>query len=159
VTYENIAAPVAARRRGATRLATPALGVAALGALLTVLAPFLPWASVSVASETLTLKGLDEDMNGKITIVLGIAAVVVVAVLAMRAVKGVWVLLPVLGLLIVLVGWAQTRKLQNTLDAVGVGSDAAGITASNGIGVWLTILGGLLLLATAVLVPMTRRRD
>jgi hypothetical protein len=159
MTYDNIAAPVTVRRRGASRLATPALGAAALGALLTVLAPFLPWASVSVASETLTLKGLDEDMNGKITLVLGIAAVVVVAALAMRAIKGLWVLLPILGLLIAFVGWAQTRKLQNTLDAVGIGSDTAGISASNGIGVWLTILGGLLLLATAVLVPMTRRRD
>jgi hypothetical protein len=158
VTYENTAAPVATRRRGPSRLATPALGVAALGALLTVLAPFLPWASVSVASESLTLKGLDEDMNGKITIVLGLAALAVVAVLALRAIKGLWVLLPILGLLIAFVGWAQTRKLQNTLDEIGVGTDAAGISASNGIGVWLTILGGILLLATAVLVPMTRRR-
>jgi uncharacterized membrane protein len=158
MTYENIAAPVATRRRGAARLSAPALGVAALGALLTVVATFLNWATLTLQGETpVTANGLDEDMNGRITVVLGLVALVVVGVLALRAVKGLWVVLPVLGLLITFIGWAQTRKLQNTLDAIGVGATDA-VKATNGIGVWLTIVGGILLLATAVLVPATRRR-
>jgi len=158
MTYENITAPVAARRRGSSRLSTPGLAVAGLGALLTVVATFLNWATLTLQGETpVTANGLDSEMNGRFTVVLGIVAVLIVALLAARPVKGLWVLLPILGLLITFIGWAQTRKLQNTLDAIGVGvSDA--VKASNGIGVWLTILGGVLLLATAVVVPMTRRR-
>jgi hypothetical protein len=155
MTYDNTA--VATRPGTRARLATPALAAAGIGALLTVLAPFLPWATVSVGAESLTANGLEEDMNGRITIVLGAAALVVVGVLALRAIKGLWVLLPILGLLVTFVGWAQTRKLQNTIDAIGA-PDSAGVGASNGLGVWLTILGGVLLLATAVLVPALRRR-
>src|SRR3712207_7978394 len=71
MTYENMAAPVATRRRPAPRLSTPALGVAALGALLTVVATFLNWATLTLQGETpVTANGLDEDMNGRITVVL-----------------------------------------------------------------------------------------
>jgi hypothetical protein len=161
MTYQSTE-PATVRSRGRSRLATPALATAAVGALLTVVAPFLTWATLTLPGEarSTTANGLDTDMNGRVTLWLGVAAVVVVAVLAVRAIKGLWVLLPILGLLITFVGWAQTRKLQNTIDDIAtVSADLArSVQASNGIGVWLTILGGILLLATAVLVPVTRRR-
>ena len=138
------------------RLPPLALGVAAVGAVLTIVAPFLRWATLAVGEESLTANGLDQDMNGKISIWLGVVSALVVAVLVLRAVKGLWVLLPVLGAMIVFVGWAQTRKLQNTLDATGLANTGT-VSASNGPGVWLTAVGGLLLLSTLVLVPVLRR--
>lgn len=160
MTYENTA--VAARPGVGSRLANPALATAAVGALLTVLAPFLPWASITLPGEkgATSYNGLADEFNGRFTIYVGIVAVVVVAVLAVKRIKGLWVLLPILGLVVTFVGWAQTQKLQNTVDEItAISADAgAAVHVSNGIGVWLTILGGVLLLATAVLFPMTRRR-
>ena len=157
MTYENITAPLASRRArpGCRRRPSPWRGS---GHFSPWSRSSLNWATLTLQGETpVTASGLDSEMNGRFTVVLGLVALVIVAVLALRPVKGLWVLLPILGLLITFIGWAQTRKLQNTLDAIGVGTSDA-VKATNGIGVWLTIAGGVLLLATAVLVPATRRR-
>ncbi len=160
---------VAPKPRSSTaRFPRPALAVAGAGAVLTVLATQLTWTTASVTAagttDSLVLKGTDPDMNGRFTLVLGLLALAVVAVLALRAVKGLWILLPVLGALVLLVSWAQTVKVSNTLDEAAdltSGSAASGLMQtemSNGPGLWLTVLAGLLLLATAVLVPVLRRR-
>ncbi|HYY12145.1 MAG TPA: hypothetical protein VE781_14510 [Kineosporiaceae bacterium] len=161
MTYQSTE-PVALRGRSRSKLTTAGLATAAAGAVLTLIAPFLPWAAIALPGEkdATNYNGLADEMNGKFTIWLGLVAVVVVAVLAVRAIKGLWVLLPILGLLVTFVSWAQTAKLQNTIDEIASLSSAAAeaTKASNGIGVWVSLLGGILLLATAVVVPVTRRR-
>lgn len=152
--------PVARRR-----LPIAALTVAAAGALATVLATFLTWATASVSgpgvNDVMAMKGLDDEINGRITIVLGILALLVVALLALRPVKGLWTLLPILGALIVVISWANTVKVQNTVnDIAEITSGVGGLMKAevvNGPGVWLSIAGGALLLSTAVLVPVLRR--
>lgn len=157
---------VAERTRSATsRLPLAALAVAAAGALITVLATLLTWATASVSgpgmNDVMTMKGLDDEINGRITVVLGILALIVVALLALRPVKGLWTVLPILGALVVLISWANTVKVKNTVDEIAeITSGVGGVMKAevvNGAGVWLSIAGGALLLSTAVLVPVLRR--
>ena len=170
MSTEDVFAPAAPAPARSRRLPVPALAVAGAGALLTVVAVFLTWvtASVTVAGETqtLTLVGTDEGVNGTFTLVIGIIALAVVGLLAWRPVRGLWLLLPLAGALVVLLVWASTVKVQRTIEEIsaltsGAGADVSSLVSSsveNGLGLWVTLAGGILLLATAVLVPVLRRR-
>jgi hypothetical protein len=147
-------------------LPVPALAIAALGGLLTVAATFLTWvtATVVVGDQRVldeALRGTDGELHGTKTLALAVVALAVTALLLRARTSRAWVLLPVLGALILLLGWASTVKVANTAEQAAQLTSGLGSTVdtqvANGPGLWLAVLGGVLLLATAVLVPVLRR--
>jgi hypothetical protein len=142
--------------------ATPGLLVAAVGALITFLAAFLTWASVEVSSRvggpivgggTRSVSGLEGDRLGKATLVVAIAALLLIGLLlAPASRRWGWIALAVAGGLILvlalldLVSIADASDLRSRLAQVPGCSAAVQCTGdrSAGIGIYLTLLGGLL---------------
>jgi hypothetical protein len=160
---------------------TPGLLTAAVGALLTFLAAFLTWATVEVTSRaggpivgggTRSVSGLEGDRLGKATLVLAIAAVLLIVLLLAPASRrwGWWVLLAC-GLLVIafavidLVSISDSSDLRRRLASIPGCNGPIQCTGDRtaGVGVWLTIAGGVLicvgaLLHAGTLDRMVRRR-
>jgi hypothetical protein len=148
---------------------TPGLLTSAIGALLTFLAAFLTWATVELTSRaggplvgggTRSVIGLQGDRLGKATLVLAIAALLLVALLAAPASRPWgWIPLATAGALIVvlavvdLISISDASDLRHRLAAVPGCQQVVQCSGdrSAGIGVYLTILGGLAVLAGALL--------
>ena len=118
-----------------------------------VLAAFLTWASVDYGVATHRYVGVGAGRDGKLTVVLA-ATTLVVAALTMSGVRRGWQrgLVAVLGLAIALVAVADLAA------SPSVGSQeqarlrtAITISSSNGIGEWLTLLAGLLIVVGVLL--------
>jgi hypothetical protein len=148
---------------------TPGLITAAVGALITFFAAFLTWATVDVTSRVGGLPpgggipaatGLEGNRLGKATIVLAIAVLLLIALMQLPATRPkAWIVLAVAGGLIMalalldLVAISSSSDLPDRLAAVPACSQGIQCTAerSAGIGVYLTILGGLVVLIGALL--------
>ena len=148
------AVPGADDRAPGARLGNPGWVLILVGGVLGVLAAFLTWASVDyggLASHRYT--GVDAGRDGKITIVLAVL-VLVVAALAFAGVVRAWQrgVLAVLGLVIAFVAMADlfASPSVGTQEQARLGTTAH-ITSSNGIGVWLTLLGGVLVVVGTAL--------
>jgi hypothetical protein len=147
---------------------TTGLLVAAVGALVTVLAAFLTWASVEVTSRvgsvegggTRSLLGVQGGRLGKETLVLALAALALVLVMRAPSSRSWgWIALLVAGVLVValasldLAFISDASDLRRRLAAVPGCSQAVQCTGdrSAGVGVYLTILGGLAIAVGALL--------
>jgi hypothetical protein len=147
---------------------TPGVLTAAVGALLTFLAAFLTWATVEVTSRVGTLlgggtrstSGLEGDRLGKATLVLALAAVALCVLLLQPSSRSWgWIALAAVGGLIVvlalidLAAISDVSDLRERLGQVQGCSAAVQCTGSRtpGIGVYLTIVGGLVVLIGALL--------
>ena len=111
------------------------------GGVLAVIGAFLPWASFMGMS----VNGLDGD--GAITLILGAAAGAVILLREWEQVDQIGV--GVLGLLTLGIGYMD----YSDIDSLASGSQTSGLSLSisPGIGLYLTILGGILMLAAAAL--------
>jgi hypothetical protein len=155
-----------------------ALAVAGAAAFVALIAAFLPWASVRLsvlgaASVIASVDGTSSPMLGWLSLLLAIAAGVVVALLVVRPAPNLWLALPGAGLLIAVAALISLSRLQNAIPTASAGSgtgvvprggafpDAGtlpqlGVTpgaplfsgsVSSGTGLWLTLASGLALVA------------
>jgi hypothetical protein len=149
--------------------ATPGLLTAAVGGLLTFLAAFLTWATVEVTSRaggplvgggTRSVSGLEGDRLGKATLVIAIAALVLVALLMSPASRSWgWAALFVAGALILVLGLLDLIAIVDASDLRQRLADVPGCTTrvqctgdrSAGVGVYLTLLGGVVIMVGALL--------
>jgi hypothetical protein len=158
-----------ARPSGRPPGVTPGLLTVAVGGLLTFLAAFLTWASVEVTSRaggplvgggTRSVSGLEGDRLGKATLVIAIAALVLAALLLLPTsrVWG-WIVLLVAGGLIVVLALLDLIAISDATDLRQRLADVPGCSQgvqctgerSAGIGVYLTVLGGLVIMVGALL--------
>lgn len=103
---------------------------------LTVLAAFLPWVNLGIASAS----GIDTD--GVLTLLFGLAAIGVVVLREWEQVERIAV--GVLGGLTVLIAVMMYGNLSS------VGGESSLVSVGAGIGLHLTVVGGLGMLAAAV---------
>jgi hypothetical protein len=141
--------------------------VAAVGGLAAIVAAPLTWATAKFGGESTNLGGLDEGINsGRIEIVLGIVALVLVAAWVMKvkvpAVAGI----PTIPALVVLVGvlilvvvvstyfnnWFVETSLKDSADA----AKAVGGEVSLGIGFFLAAAAGIVAVVGG-LIPIVRK--
>jgi hypothetical protein len=148
---------------------TPGLLTAAVGALVTFLAAFLTWATVEVTSRaggplvgggTRSVIGLQGDRLGKATLVLAVASLVLVALLAAPASRRWgWIPLACAGGLIAVLAVLDLVSISDASDLRERLAQVPGCVQvvqcsgdrSAGVGVYLTILGGLAVLVGALL--------
>lgn len=119
---------------------TPATTVLGVSAIVLVIAAFLPWATVSALGASISVNGLDGS-DGYITIICG-AYLGFIAWRAMQRqpvskgmVIGMWVAAGIA----TAIGVMNFSSVDDNVGAAAL----AGVSASVGIGLWLTILGGL----------------
>jgi hypothetical protein len=133
----------------------PGWGLVILGGLLGVLGAFLTWATVDYGGlATHTYRGVSAGRDGKITVVLAVL-VVGIAVAALLGWFRGWMraTLAILGLVIAFIAIADIAA------SPSVGSEeqarlhvTAQVTSSNGVGEWLTLVAGILVVVGVVLV-------
>jgi len=119
------------------------IGIA--GCLLAIIGAFLVWATVSGGGVEIDIKGTDEDKDGTITLILAIIAAAAIWFIAAKP-WVIWVALAA-SVLFLLVG------LYDTIDIMGT-DVPEGVSISVGIGLWLTVLGGILATAATVMIKM-----
>jgi hypothetical protein len=125
--------------------------VAAVGGVLTIVGVFLAWITASFGTESESVTGLDGDLlGGKIALVLGIlvVAVVVAGILNVNIPQpsAVLVVLGALILVVVVLVYATNLVSKESFTKMADAMKAAGGSASLGIGVILTAVGGVLAL-------------
>lgn len=147
---------------------TTGLLVAAVGALVTALAAFLTWAAVEVTSRvgsiegggTRSTLGVQGERLGKATLILALAALALIVVLRAPSSRAWgWIALLVIGVLVIglatldLVAISDASQLRQRLAAIPGCSQAVQCTGerSVGVGVYLTLLGGLAVAVGALL--------
>lgn len=124
--------------------------VVAISTVVLVAAAFLAWATASAFGATSSINGIElfsegsQIFNGVVTILLGLVASVLV--LAAPDNEGATIVAAILGLLVVLVGLAFIFAPQTAFGDLLGGAVDIGL-AEMGIGVYLTILGGIGVLA------------
>jgi hypothetical protein len=138
----------------------PGWGLVILGGLLGVLGAFLTWATVDYAGlATHTYRGVSAGRDGKITVVLAVLVLGITAAAFLGWVRG-WMrpVLAILGLVIAFIAIADLAA------SPSVGSEeqarlrvTAQVTSSNGIGEWLTLVAGILVVVGVVLVARYSR--
>lgn len=127
--------------------------VVAASTVVLVIAAFLAWATASAFGETGALNGIDlfsdgsPIFNGVVTVLLGVIATILV--LAAPDNEATTIIGAVLGLLVVLIGLAFLVVPQTAYGDLLGGAIDLGF-ADSGIGVYLTILGGVGVLAGGV---------
>jgi hypothetical protein len=139
-----------------------ATGLAAGAGAIAFISGFLTWGKAEAksglgAAFSKSAKGTETDFNGKFTLILGLIALGVAvfmlvkpsaqAFLATRS----WV---PLGILMAILALLSLNKLHNTQDAIG----GTSIDVSAGIGLWLTIVAGLAIVAAGVPTYLSGRR-
>jgi len=133
----------------------PGWGLVILGGLVGVLGAFLTWATVDYGGlATHTYRGVSAGRDGKITVVLAVLVLGIAATAFLGWVRG-WMrpALAILGLVIAFIAIADLAA------SPSVGSEeqarlkvTAQVTSSNGIGEWLTLVAGILVVVGVVLV-------
>lgn len=124
--------------------------VVAISTVVLLVAAFLAWATASAFGASGSLNGIDlfsegsPIFNGVVTVLLGVVATVLV--LAAPDNEGATIVATVLGLLVVLIGLAFIAAPQTAYGDLLGGAVDFGL-AETGIGVYLTILGGIGVLA------------
>ena len=108
----------------------------------------LPWATVSTPFGTLSMAGTEGD--GVLT--LGAAVVAAAVLLFGRGRRGAAIASAVVGVLVTLVG---VYDLANVADAAAEASNEFA-RASAGVGLWLTVVGGIALTACSVVGAVRR---
>jgi hypothetical protein len=118
------------------------------GAAAVIVAAFLPWASVDFLGESISKAGTDGD--GVITVVFGIAAAVF-GFLALGAARRRWhaITALVLAALVVIIAVIDIADIKSRF---GDGTSGIDVEVTIGIGLWLTLAGGLAAAVGAVLV-------
>ena len=118
------------------------------GAAAVIVGAFLSWASVDFQGESISKAGTDGD--GVITVVFGIAAAVL-GFLALGATRRRWhaITALVLSALVAIIAVIDIADIKSRF-----GDDTSGldVEVSIGIGLWLTLAGGLAAAVGAVLV-------
>ena len=128
------------------------------GAIAAIVAAFLPWISATAAfvgSES--RNGLDGD--GQITIVLGLAAVVLAAVALRRqpAPLAALVIVAGLGALIAVIGVIDYVDAKNRIGDL-TAEERPLVAISIGVGLYLTIAAGIAVVVGAVLGAVSQDR-
>lgn len=127
--------------------------VVAASTVVLVIAAFLAWATASAFGETGALNGIDlfsdgsPVFNGVVTVLLGLVATVLV--LAAPDNAAATIIAAVLGLLVVLIGLAFLVAPQTAYGDLLGGAIDVGF-AETGVGVFVTILGGVGVVAGGV---------
>jgi hypothetical protein len=145
--------PTASAAAGADRSGIFAI-LAAVGGLLVGVGSFLPWATItSPFIGDLTVAGTAAD--GKITLVIGVAILIVAALRLLRPSTPALVqrLTILFGLIVVAVGIMDVINVSSVSTEVG-GQDVA--TVSVGFGLWVVILGGLLAIVGGIVVSRAK---
>jgi hypothetical protein len=119
------------------------IGIA--GCALAIIGAFLVWAKVSGGGLEIEIKGTDEDKDGTITLILAVLAAGAIWFIGVKP-WVIWVAL-VASVLFLLVG------IYDTVDIMGT-EVPEGVSVSVGIGLWLTVLGGILATAATVMIKM-----
>ncbi len=148
---------------------TPGMLVAAIGALVTFLAAFLTWATADFTSRVANLppggvidsaSGLTGNRLGKATLVLAIAVLILLALMRLPATSAkAWIVVAAGGGLIVLIAVLDLFAIINDSDLPDRLASVQGCGAvvqctaerSAGVGVYLTIVGGLVVVVGALL--------
>lgn len=118
--------------------------VGAISAIVVIVATFLPWAKIM---GLISVTGFEGD--GKYTLIAGIIALVLI--LTKKA--PLWAAL-VLGLVVAVVGVIDINGMSNSIQAIGgmgEGNPFADLAVEIGIGLYLTVLGGLGLIAAPLI--------
>lgn len=112
--------------------------IVVIASALVVIGAFLTWATVSGFGQSESATGLDED--GTITLIIGIATIGAALFLKGRN-----------RMIAVLIGGALVTLIAviDVVDVMTAADDFEGLEASVGIGLWLTLLGGIGILAGA----------
>lgn len=124
--------------------------VVAASTVVLLIAAFLAWAMASAFGETGAVNGIDlftdghPIFNGVVTVLLGLVATVLV--LAAPDNEAATIIAAVLGLLVVLIGLAFLVVPQTAYGDLLGGAVDIGF-ADTGIGVYLTVVGGIGVLA------------
>lgn len=126
--------------------------VVAVSTVVLVVAAFLAWATAEALGQTGSVNGIDlldssPIFNGAVTILLGVVATVLV--LAAPDNEGATIIAAVLGGLVVLIGLAFV-VVPETAFGGGIGGAIGAEIADPGIGVFVTILAGIGVLAGGV---------
>ena len=143
--------------------------VALVGAILGILGSFLPWAKFSwnipmLGSGSESLNGMDTS-DAKITLGVAIVALIVaIVLLALKSsgAKALGAITAVLGVIVGAVGIIDALDIQNKAGqlkqaamAEGVGEGAIKISSS--FGLWLVVVGGIVLLIGGIMAIATKR--
>jgi hypothetical protein len=132
--------------------------------LLVAIAAFLTWGTIDAFGGSFDINGVtgsdvpgdDETKDGVLTLILAIPAVGFAVVRAIGQLSLTAAIIgAVAGALIVLIAIVDMADISNTGDDLPGGG--AGIEASIGIGLWLTLIGGLAM-ALASIVGIIKRR-
>lgn len=132
------------------------LWVALAGVALIVVGSFLPWASVSILGQEVTVDGMDGD--GAITLIGGVlVGALALAAHLQRPARWKVVTALVVAALVTLVAVIDIVDVNSRVADVE-GDFAVDIEASIGIGLWLVLAGGIVAtLAAALTLPKIRR--
>jgi hypothetical protein len=124
------------------------------GVVLTLVAAFVPWVTASAAFISVTKNGIEGD--GQTTAALAIVAGILVLVYlrALRRPLAVLIIVAILAALITLVGMIDFDAKDKIGDLTAEQRNL--ITASVGVGLYLTIAAGVTLLTGAILGIATR---
>lgn len=147
------APPTAASNR-----AVPLLWVIVGTAVVVIVAAILPW--VNVGEET----KMGTAGDGVFTLILGLIAggIAVAAIVVKRQQQKLpfiaAVVTIVVGVLVTLIGIVDILDVQSRNNDRGALAEALGVELGVGVGLWLTLVGGLVLLVLGVLAVVASRK-
>jgi len=130
-----------------------------LSGLLLVAGAFLPWATLSNSlGASYTITGIEAD--GIFTIVIGAVIVLVSYLLIIRKAKGKksGIGLFVVGLVALVIGAIDTMGVNQVIEEKKSVMAQSGIAAHVGIGLYLTLIGGILALIAGIWVFFEREK-
>ena len=146
-------------------IARPAFATAAVAAVVVFVATFLPWFTFRVAASgglpgilpagaTASADGTDRPMLGTWTLLLALAAAAVLVLMVVRPDPRLWLGPPLVGVLIVILALISLARVNSAMDSfrsVLVLLPPNTLSVGSGVGLWLTLLGGLGLMAAGAL--------
>jgi hypothetical protein len=141
---------------GAMELPIPRIAyyVGGAAAIVVFLSTFLPWFSVSVSllgrGVSQSGSGTDAPVLGGWTLLLSLAVLAALVLMLLRPDPRLWLALPIAGGLVVLFVLISLARLGRASGDLGILQDT-GVDVSSGVGLWLTLLGGIGLLAAGFL--------
>jgi len=134
--------------------------IAATG-LVVGIAAWLTWGSVDVGPESLSINGVtgsdvpgdDESRDGVLTLILAIPAIVFGVIRALgKFALGSAIIGAVVAALVVVIAIVDMQDISDVVEGA-----PEGVEASIGIGLWLTLIGGILM-AVASVAGIVKRR-
>lgn len=125
-------------------------GITAVGALATVIGSFLPWATVEIFGASISRPGTDGD--GKLTLILGIAAIAALGVKKYGVSIAALVMLLSSGITVYDV-FNMSRR------AGDVNGMSSAVHVSVGIGLWLAAAGSLAALFASAALARDQQRN